>query len=149
MAVRRIGRLRHLAAGLLASFISRNNDVEGYWAPGMLYAQLPGSAVRLDLLRWNAEPASAAAVTVARNYGERLRRALPKISLAGDELTEAAIEVVFDTAPSVPTVLFFTSGEPFDCVITLRNRHGQQVVRRAHGRCRRLEPGLFSRRGSW
>ncbi|GGY77581.1 hypothetical protein ACFFTM_10250 [Pseudoduganella plicata] len=147
--MKRIGRLRHLAAGLLDSFVGRNNDVEGYWAPGMLYAQLPGCVVRLDLLRWDAEPATDVTVTVARNYGEQLRRALPKIGLAADELIEATIEVTFETAPAVPAVRYFTTGEPFDCVITLRNRYGQQVMRHAHGRCHRLEPNLFSRRGSW
>lgn len=143
--MRRIGKLRHLAAGLLDSFVNRDNDVEGKWALGVLYAEEPGG-VRLDLLRWEATPATAAAVTVARNYGERLRRALPKVRLARDDLVEATVEVTFDTAPAVLPSWYQATGEPFDCVITLRNRFGQQVVRRAHGRCRRWEPYLFSQR---
>ncbi|WP_146172005.1 hypothetical protein [Pseudoduganella armeniaca] len=146
--MKRIGKLRHLAAGLQDSFVNRNNDVQGHWALGKLYADAPGGRVVLDLLRWEAAPATPTATTMARNYGERLRRALPKLAMGPDDLVEATVEVTFNTPPALPPNAYRTTGEPFDCVFTLRNRYGQTVVRPVHACCQRYQPYLFSGRGA-
>lgn len=138
-----IKRLRNVTAGLLSSFISRNNGVEGWWALGMLYNEAVVGSVCLNLLAREATPSGHSGSTVAANYGEVLRRALARegIDIAG--LTAAVVEIKFDTAARPQ--YYNTTGEPFDCTVTLRTRDGQVVTRQAHDRCRRHAPDLFSR----
>jgi len=52
-------RMNHVAAGLLGSFCSRCNSLEGYWALGMLYQEAKEAPYRvtLDLLSRTATPA--------------------------------------------------------------------------------------------
>ena len=138
-----IKRLRNVAAGLLSSFISRNNDVERAWALGMLYNEAADGGMRLDLLAWQASTPGPAGHTVACNYGEMLRRALHREGIDRAELSAALVELRFDTA--VRPVYYHSGGEPFDCSITLRTRDGQVVARQAHGRCWRHQPYVFSR----
>jgi hypothetical protein len=50
------------ARGLLGAFVSRNNDVGGYWAIGKLYAHARRSRspeVRIDLIESTIAPPSA------------------------------------------------------------------------------------------
>jgi len=138
-------RLRNIGAGLLSSFMSRNNGVEGWWAPGLLYNEAPQGVMCLDLLAWEAAPPGAAAGTVARTYGDMLRRALLRERIDAAELAAATVELRFGTAAR--PVRYRTTGEPFDCTVTLRTRDGRAVTRQEHDRCTRHQPWLFSRSG--
>lgn len=58
--MRRCSELGSLASGMLHSFVSRNNDLDGYWGIGVLYlyAQQVGDlTVSIDLLRAEIAPA--------------------------------------------------------------------------------------------
>ena len=55
-------KLRGVAHAVLGSFISRNNDIDGYWALGLLrsFADTAGVAeLRFDLVTGTAEPSGA------------------------------------------------------------------------------------------
>lgn len=138
-------RLRNIGAGLLSSFMSRNNSVEGWWALGLLYNDAPEGAMCLDLLAWEAAPPGPAAESVARTYGDMLRRALLRERIDAAELAAATVEIRFGTAPR--PVHYQATGEPFDCTVTLRTHDGQVATRQAHDRCTRHQPWLFSRSG--
>lgn len=143
-----IKRLRNVAAGLLSSFVSRNNDVEGYWAPGLLYtaASAAGSsAILLDLLGAEAMPSAPAAVTAARNDREFLRRALRREGIAIDQVVQAQVELRFDTPARPMSGHYCSGGEPFDCTVLLRLAGGAVAKRDEHGRCRRHDPSSFAR----
>ena len=73
-------KLRHLAAGLLGTFISRYNDYEGYWAFGVMYREVysSGNPVTLDLIAKTALPDMPATASVSRTYGNYLREAIAK-----------------------------------------------------------------------
>ena len=46
-------QLKGIAAGLAGTFISRNNDVDGYWGMGVIYSEVSArgvSAVTFSLL---------------------------------------------------------------------------------------------------
>ena len=75
MAIRK--RMNHVAAGLLDSFYSRCNDIQGYWALGMLYeeAQSAPYRVTLDLLARTATPAGPHADLLANGYADFLKLA--------------------------------------------------------------------------
>lgn len=71
--------LKQVAAGLLDSFISRNNDVAGYWGIGKLslHAQRCGtSLVRIQLLEESMAPASRDFAALMAGYLSVLRRQL-------------------------------------------------------------------------
>lgn len=73
-------RLKHAAAGLLDSLISRSNDVDGYSAPGLLYrdAGAPLHTMQVDLFTQAAQSVSNAVTRMVAYYAAILRAALQK-----------------------------------------------------------------------
>lgn len=141
-------KLNHIAAGVLASFVSRNNDVGGYWALGVLSreAATTGNAVALDLLAPDtaAPSPSPAAASAARHYAQFLHGALQRQGLAPDALAQARIAVTFNT--TAPAHVHYTSvGDIFACSITLAGTDGSVAERTAYGRCQPCTEGRFTR----
>jgi hypothetical protein len=65
-----------LAAGLYGSFISRNNDVAGYWGIGklcLLAQQRRTTIVRLDLVAGSIAPESAEFAKLVSGYVAMLK----------------------------------------------------------------------------
>lgn len=145
----KVKKLRHVAAGLLGSFVSRNNNVDGYWAIGVLYLEAAASdnIVQLRLLEREAAPPSATTMLVASNYAEFLRRALIKQLVEWEELAAANIDLQFDTAPDRRDLECRSAGDPFVCTVTIQSKRGEVACVKASGRCVRHEAGLFSQRG--
>lgn len=148
--MRKIARLRHVAGGLLGSFVSRNNDLWGCWALGLLYAQAdPASGiVILRLLDGGAAPGAIACTAAAHNYAAVLRRALGHAGLACEELARAEIAVHFDVVPETPPRRM-APGEVFLCTVTLALRDGREAMRRAYGHCQPQPPYGFTRRAGY
>jgi hypothetical protein len=49
--------LKSVAEGVARKFVSRNNDVDGWWAMGLLAGVIPqGDAFELDLLAGKSKP---------------------------------------------------------------------------------------------
>lgn len=140
-------KLRHVAAGLLASFISRNNDLAGYWAPGLLYRECGADlCVRLNLLAPGAAPSPRIATAAARQYAEFLRRALIRHGLQLEQLAHAEIELRFDADIALNDVGRGWIGEPFVCTVTLTAQDGRAARAQGIRRCARYEPGRFTGR---
>ncbi|QJE01871.1 hypothetical protein HH212_19125 [Massilia forsythiae] len=72
--------MNHVAAGLLDSFYSRCNALDGFWALGMLYREVQEAPylVTLDLLARTATPAGPGADSIAARYADFLGKALSK-----------------------------------------------------------------------
>ena len=139
-------KLNHIAAGVLASFGSRNNDVGCYWALGVLYreAATTGNAVALDLLAPDTAAPSQAAASAERHYAQFLQGALQRQGLAPDALAQARIAVAFNT--TAPAHVHYTSvGDIFSCSITLAGTDGSVAERTAYGRCQPCTEGRFTR----
>jgi hypothetical protein len=145
--MRKIGKLRHAAAGLLGSFVSRNNDLWGHWALGPLYARAHGAGgmVELRLLDAGAFPGAQECITVARRYAIFLRRTLAALGLRRDELHRADIVLAFDIVPGADLVRL-APGNPFLCTVTLALRDGRSASCRAYGHCLPQPPFIFTRR---
>jgi hypothetical protein len=129
--------LRHTAAGLLDSFMSRNNDYIGYWAPGVLYTETRAcdKQVELDLLAAGAHPGTPAATGAARFWAGFLRDALGRHGSAVQDLASATLSMRFDL-PSMPRPLYLMhAGDAFSCSLRLVSRSGDVVVREAMGYC--------------
>lgn len=142
-----VKKLRHVAAGLLASFICRNNDFAGYWAPGLLYRECgPDLRVRLNLLEPGAASSRGIATAVAGNYAEFLRRALLKHGLRLEQLAHADVELRFDADIALNDAGRGWIGEPFVCAVTLAARDGRTASAQGIGRCARYQQGRFAGR---
>ena len=137
--------LRHVAAGLLGSFISRNNDIGGYWALGVLCAEAGAHAVELRLTERLATPPAPACMAVAATYAGFLRRAMLQHGIDADDLARATVDIAFGVVPEVP-IYRHAAGAPFCCTVTLASRCGKTATVRAHGHCLPHDPALESQR---
>ena len=131
-------KLNHMAAGLLGSFVSRNNDIQGYWALGVLYtdAQGSGKRVELDLLSGSAQPATPVCTGLARGWEHRLRQAISALDISMDDLASATVSVEFDRRDIALGPNDFGIGEPFLCSLRLSSKDGRVSLRTIPGRCR-------------
>lgn len=121
-------QLKGLAAGICGSFISRNNDINGYWAVGRLYSNAVDNdleKVELDLKNRKCVPNTELANLVLTRYNEYMFTQLKKMGLKQSQITSATIGVEFNLAADqqvVPAKL--TWGEPFCCTVTLTDDLG-------------------------
>jgi len=139
-------RLRHGAAGLLAKFIGRNNDYQGYWTLGVLYGTVRAApwCVEFDLIAGHASPANKITASVVAEQATFLRTALSKQNVAWHSLNRATLTVQFNAGVQVGYTGNF--GEPFVCTVELQCAQGQSAVVSRVGRCSAWAPGLFSAR---
>jgi len=129
--------LKHTAAGLLDSFVSRNNDFIGYWAPGVLYTETlaTGMRVELDLLRVAAQPGTPASLAAAQYWSAYLRDALHRHGSGVDDLQTATVSLAFGLPPLPLPSYYMCGGEPFSCSVRLASRGGDAVEREALRSC--------------
>lgn len=129
-------KFNHTAAGLLNKFVSRNNDIDGYWGLGVLYMEARASANRVafDLLDEAAQPASPVCISVVRTWAAYLRMALARHGLTSHALAAATVSIEFDLVlPKRP--LYIPYGDPFECVAHLQAADGREFTRRRTGYC--------------
>ena len=129
--------LKHTAAGLLDSFVSRNNDVIGYWAPGVLYTETRATGMRvgLDLIRVAAQPGTPAVLATAHYWSGFLRDALRRHGSAVDDLETATVSLAFGLPPLPLPRHDLCGGEHFSCSVRLVSRGGDAVEREALRSC--------------
>ncbi|USX19918.1 hypothetical protein NHH82_29495 [Oxalobacteraceae bacterium OTU3REALA1] len=140
-------KLRHIAGGLASAFVRRNNDVGGQWALGLLYRDAPADQrVTLNLFEHTAIPSTNITQSVARNYGEFLRRAAIKKGVPLAELAEAKVELNFDAHMKIPGEGWVVVGDVFLCTVTLTLKDGRIASTQRMGRCLRYEKGQFGGR---
>jgi hypothetical protein len=126
--------LNGVAAGLAGSFTGRNNDIDGYWALGLLRSfadrhQL--KSLRLDLATERTEPDDPFLARVCQNYRAALARQLAARSIDPSSVQEAEIVVTFDSANFGTTGPAATHGSPFSCSVRIvddRNQEHRQTV---------------------
>lgn len=139
-------RLKHGASGLLARFISRNNDYQGFWTLGVLYSSVRTAPWRVEfnLISGDAYPTNKITTSVAAEQLAFLRTALSKQNIAWHSLKRATLTVQFNARVQVGYTS--TRGEPFVCAVELESVTGQSAAVHLVGRCAAWEPGLFSGR---
>jgi hypothetical protein len=151
MRILRHAEQRDLTFAVLDSFVSRNNDLDGFWAIGLLCAAADAAGVQtltLDLLAGTCAPDCAVGARVARAYGEFLRRQLEKRELEPDSVARLHVWLRFHAVDTLlrggPDARY---GEPFECMIALELHDGYVVDGSRLGRCRPHDPQRESRRG--
>jgi hypothetical protein len=125
--------LRGVAQGLLGAFVSRNNDVGGYWALGKLYKHAKATSaneVRVDLVKSTIMPPNAQFAGMIESFHQMLASQLTARALSSDWLTAAEIDVRFTGQKDAKQ-----PGETFDCSVTLTDDRGRPHQARAYGAC--------------
>ncbi len=142
-------RLKHAAAGMLSSVISRNNDVNGYWALGLMYQDVntPPYILELDLLRGVSQPVSDCADVVAERYAKFLRSALNGQEFEWNEVTRAIITFQFNAQVPNPNFHFPCNGDPVICTVALDAGIGLVATVSAVARCSPFQPNVFAKSG--
>lgn len=130
--------LRGAAFGLLGSFVSRNNDVSGYWALGKLYkhaVQAKASTVLVDLLDLTITPPNDDFAAMALHFQQMLGAQLKARGLPADWVRAATVSVEFERARS-PNAL----GDVFNCIVLITDDEGRKRHAIANGTCWMHDP---------
>jgi hypothetical protein len=135
--------LKSIANGLVETFMSRNNDVFGYWGIGQIQRELegyPDMVVELDLLHEKAAPDGQIARELAMHYSVYLFKSLARDGFASSAVTTAKVLVEFDTVRTPGTAVGFT-WRAFDCKVVLASRSGRVFSAARAGSSHAHDPG--------
>jgi hypothetical protein len=138
----------NLANALLSTFVSRNNDVDGYWAIGRLRLdteRLNTQVVELDVLAGTSAPDTSDGRFVASFYREWIGTRLAKLR---EPAGVASVSVRLNFAPEEP--LRFSReisvyGAPYTCEVAVTSSSGATRVSRHTGRCAPHDPKIEHR----
>lgn len=133
-------KFNHITAGLLSKFLTRYNDIDGYWALGVMYTEARAfdSRVEIDVLHGVARPDSPACTDMARSWALDLRAALARHGIAPDALAAATMSLEFGVAPmpKLPNYPYdHNYGPDFRASLRLQSSDGCVFVRQDRGYC--------------
>ena len=141
--------MKGIADGLLGTFVSRNNDMHGYWGLGVLrrYSEKKkGSEIIIDLLDPKLPFFSRSPVLNAKTkYGLWLRDSLTKAGLAPSRVKQAQIKLRFSNYAEFPHIPRDTYGEPYECTVTITDDRGAMYQATKLGCCASHDPKRESR----
>ena len=141
--------LKSVANGLVGTFVSRNNDVSGYWGIGQIQREIEGrpeTVVELDLLHAKATPEGPIARTLIAHYSMYLFASLAREGFTLSEVTAAKILVEFGNFGEAKAPdLFSTIGQPFNCKAVLASQSGKTFSAVRGGLSRPHNPAIERR----
>lgn len=145
-------QLKNIAFGLLGTFVSRNNDVRGFWGLGVLRKFAQSRKVfelRIDLLKKPSFSLFPSAVTITEvKYRQWLLTALERSRIQVDEIVRAEISLRFATFEEFPNTIRDTRGEPYVCTITITKKNGPTYLAIKVGVCSQHDPRKEYRRAT-
>ena len=93
--------IRGISSGIASSFVSRNNDIDGYWAMGIFYQTASAKGDNkfiLNLVTGESSPKFKLSKRVALPYHKYLLNQLEKKGLDECQVTDAIVELEFNVA---------------------------------------------------
>lgn len=141
--MRKRKEIKGIAAGFVSHFISRNNDIDGYWGLGILYrhaARNRTNKVEIDLIAGTMNPKSNSLQSSVGRWHDLIKHMFRKQEFPLTWLVSAHLTVTFDTKfvdESLPKSMRAYRGDPFTCTIELMDDENQKRVITASGRCRK------------
>jgi len=140
-------QLKNLAYGIAGRFSSRNNDVDGFWALGLLYATAAAAGTKticLDVMTQKANPSFKHSGRLLSEYKRYMDEQLEMLGLSG-HVYAATIEIEFDVDPSLVVARRDTWGEPYLAQVKLTDDLAQVRSAFVHGWCSKHNPELERR----
>lgn len=86
-----------IADGLVSSFVSRNNDVYGYWGIGKLYSHMVSARsmeLKIDLIQRTIEPQNEEFKILISNFANRLMNQTKNRRLNNEYLKKAEFTII-------------------------------------------------------
>lgn len=117
-------KLKGIAAGLLGTFISRNNDLNGYWALGVLYQEANennSNELTIDLFAQTSSPPINCINEVCNRYQAFIYDQMARQGLETERLKQAHIEIEFNASQAS-----YDDGELCQVRIVLTDDRGKQ-----------------------
>lgn len=121
--------LKNIASGLYGSFISRNNDVSGYWGIGklsLLAQQHNTYFVYLDLIAQSIEPNCPEFTKLLTGYRAKLQKHLESGHIPSERVISVKIELDFNPAyPVGKHIPIVTRGKLFKLTVSITADNGK------------------------
>lgn len=137
-------KLKGIAHGLLTAFVSRNNDIDGYWGLGILrlFAEKNEiSVVTLDLINKTPNLPEESPVQVAEDrYREWFQNELVKAGVDAARIARAEINIQFSTFEEFPAAIRDTRGAPYLCTVIIARHDGPTISVAKLGCCEAHNP---------
>lgn len=143
--------LKDLAAGISSKFISRNNDLYGYWAPGILYKELDrisSKGVSLNLLSGKSSPQLDSGNQVAKIFKDYFDSQIVIRGFKTEQIKQAVLTLQFEAHPSkkhLSNLGVSRRGKPFNCAVQILDDLGNNYFFVSKGWCAKHDPGLENR----
>jgi len=135
--------LKGISAGIAQSFISRNNDIDGYWAMGVIYKEafINGNKFVLDLFTGKSIPRVKYIKRVADRYQNYLTSQLEKKGLEIFQVIGATLEIEFNIS-NMPKQIYYNHnfGEPFLVRVLITDDLKKNHIFEQYGWCRKHNP---------
>jgi hypothetical protein len=132
-----------VADGTVRSFISRNNDVDGWWALGLLLAATEPADpdYRIDLLSGKTTPEKLSGVLdgLGPAWAAYFGWSLARHRLAREQVTQADLVVNFDRDTQVSSWPLDGRDRPFVCHVAIDDFRGRHYHATAAGHCGLLD----------
>jgi hypothetical protein len=128
--------LKSVAAGVLSTYLSRNNDLNGYWALGVLYRQAiatPTRSIEIFLVGQQAPNTEYINFQQAK-YRSLLLSRLDALGIPSVWVQTATLSVQFECSEGPPSVLAI-SERPFRATLTVITDQGRRFSVLAFGSC--------------
>jgi len=136
--------LKGICAGIAFSFSSRNNDVDGYWAMGILYkvaSEAGTNKFKLNLMSGESDPSFKYSWRVASPFYEYLIQQIAKKGLEEFQVTDAIVELEFGIQPTTRQESYRpTLGEIFSCRVIITDDLGKEHIFEKHSWCGQHDP---------
>ncbi|WP_152971454.1 hypothetical protein [Lacinutrix algicola] len=139
--------LKNIASGIINSFISRNNDVYGYWGIGKLYSLMVLSKsmeVEINLIDKIIKPKNKELKLLVNIYSKYLFSQIKKQGIKEEYLSKATIEI--KGYPNKPILaLGRLAPHRIRCKIIIENDLGKKYSLERNVWCREHNPKLESK----
>jgi hypothetical protein len=137
--------LKNIAGGIILSFKSRNNDVDGYWELGKLYGYAKScgtNTIELDLLNLRIKPDSNSFDNLLRLWRFKLESHLKSRSIPISCLKSVVITAKFNQKYEKRFHYWGSSlGDPCTCTCEIISDKGKVYSVTAGTNCRPHDPG--------
>lgn len=138
-----------IASGLLSSFVSRNNDVYGYWGIGKLYSHMVASksmTLKIDLIYKKIEPKNIEFEVLISEFYERMMTQIKNRRINIDHLKSA--EIILEGFPNEPiTSLGQIAPNKMNCKLNIKDDLNRTHSSEANVQCSEHNPNKESKSG--
>ena len=143
---------RGVAYAIIDSFVSRNNDCDGYWALGKLYLeaiQAGKDSVTLSLYPETKHVEESAGQKIEKFWSQRLLEHLSNQGVSLSRIKSARIDVKFNACDRTSynnraQRYRFTYGDPFEAELILCSDCGRELSVLSGGWCGPHDPARES-----